>query len=141
MEEVKKYDAIVLFERPILIREDIYGFLLKKQEMDEFLWNMLPQSIILHKYIAYLLGCEDWLKNGNGISEDLNYFIKGDKHYDVNKGKIKQYSKNIYDTNPLKVHFIRDCDIKFDENDIEDFLIISKKKYEECLKIIQQIIE
>lgn len=141
MEEVKKYDAVVLFERPILIRENIYGFLLDKQEMDEYLWNMLPDSIILHKYIAYLVGCEDWLKSGNTISEDLNYFIKGDKHYDVNKGKVKQYCKKIYDTNPLKFHFIRDCDIKFDENDIEDFLIISKKKYEECLKIIQQIIE
>lgn len=132
----KTYDAVVLFERPILIRENIYGFLLDKQEMDEYLWNMLPDSIILHKYIAYLLGCEDWLKNGNGISEDLNYFIKGDKLYDVNKGKVKQYCKKVYETNPLKFNFIKDCDIKFDENDIEDFLIISKQKYEECLKIL-----
>ena len=138
MEEVKKYDAIVLFERPILIRENIYGFLLEKQEMDEYLWNMLPHSIILHKYIAYLLGCEDWLKNGNGISEDLNYFIKGDKHYDVNKGKVKQYCKKVYETNPLKFHFVRDCDIKFAPDDIDDCLIISKDKYNECLQFLQQ---
>ena len=132
----KTYDAIVLFERPIWLEDNVYGVLIDKQEMDEYLWNMLSHSIILHKYIAYLLGCEDWLKSGNTISEDRNYFIKGGKKYDTTKGKVKQYCKKIYDTNPLKFHFIRDCDIKFDENDIEDFLIISKRKYEECLKIL-----
>lgn len=132
----KTYDAIVLFERPIWLEDNVYGVLIDKQEMDEYLWNMLSHSIILHKYIAYLLGCEDWLKSGNTISEDRNYFIKGGKKYDTTKGKVKQYCKKIYDTNPLKFHFIRDCDIKFDENDIEDFLIISKQKYEECLKIL-----
>ena len=137
MKRKKSYDAIVLFERPLLMKGNIYGFLLYKQEMTEEQWTNLPNTKKFYDYICYLVGCSKWYQSGNSISEDTDYFIEGEKKYAINRWQVKLYCKNAYETNPLKFHVIKDGSMKFNKNDIEDSLIISKEKYDECMQILQ----
>lgn len=135
----KSYDAIVLFGKSISIDDTtIFGIVMEKENLNDEQWKNLLSSKGLYNYILYLHGCSEWLKSGNSISDDSNFFIKGERKYDIHRGQVKQYCRNEYEKNPFTIHFIEDCNIKFAPDDIDDYLIVSKEKYNECLQFMQQ---
>lgn len=135
----KSYDAIVLFGRSISIDDTtIFGIVMEKENLNDEQWKNLLSSKGLYNYILYLHGCSEWLKSGNTISEDSKFFIKGERKYDIHRGQVKQYCRKAYEENPFTIHFIEDCNIKFAPDDIDDYLIVSRDKYDECLQFLQQ---
>ena len=135
----KSYDAIVLFGKSISIDDTtIFGIVMEKEDLNDEQWKNLLSSKILYNYILYLYGCSEWLKSGNSISDDSKFFIKGDRKFDIHRGQVKQFCRNEYEKNPFTIHFIEDCNIKFAPDDIDDCLIISRDKYDECLQFLQQ---
>lgn len=138
MARKKSYDAIVLFERSISIDDTtIFGIVMEKEDLTDEQWKNLLSSKGLYNYILYLHGCSEWLKSGNSISDDSKYFIKGERKYDIHRGQVKQFCRNEYEKNPFTIHFIEDCNIKFATDDIDDSLIVSRDKYNECLQFLQ----
>ena len=111
---------------------------MEKEDLTDEQWKNLLSSKGLYNYILYLHGCSEWLKSGNSISDDSKFFIKGERKYDVHRGQVKQFCRNEYEKNPFTIHFIEDCNIKFAPDDIDDCLIISIDKYNECLQFLQQ---
>lgn len=138
MAKKKSYDAVVLFGRSILIDgRNIYGIVMEKGDLTDEQWKDLLASKRLYNYFLYLYGCSEWLKSGNSISDDSRFFIKGERKYDIHRGQVKQYCRKAYEENPFEIHYIEDCNIKFATDDIDDCLIISRDKYNECLQFLQ----
>lgn len=72
MEQKYRYDAVIVFDRAIEIDGEgaIYGLYINLE--DEKVNNANGNQI--ENYIAYVLSCSQWLKNGGKIDDnDLNW--------------------------------------------------------------------
>lgn len=127
------YNCLVLFDTPIILEDaNVYGLIFDKQEiMDKVIQAGVSKTIEehIHSYIEYIIGCKEWMDNGNIISDDKCYFIEGKKHTYVSSNIVLEYCKVAYKTNPLKYRIIENVSPIYHNKDVDGSFIISEDAY------------
>lgn len=124
------YDSLVLFETPTLLNDTMtYGLIFNKQKIIDYIDNYMTLEEYINGYVQYLVGANEWLKSGNEISADKQFFIKCSKNYYVNDYYVKKFCKKVYEDNPLKYTVIEECNPIYSNDELDDNLIISEEAY------------
>lgn len=121
---VRKYDSMVIFERPVEVgSRNLYGVLYSSDEMN----RIYEQSgiDIFRKFAEYVVGMEYWLKIGGGTSKEKDYWKINNSYHHVNGDIVKDFCKVIYDKHPLNYEVIEKCYPKYFLKDIDDQYIIN----------------
>lgn len=129
MDGNKYFDGVVIFERPLAMKtsdgmREVYGFLFDQEYVD----SECKYRDTLETYATYLVGLEQFLKNGGIVSDDRRWWYHPDENYGIECKYellmlISTIMKNILHYKIIKL----DREIEYEEDEIDDVLVVSKE--------------
>ena len=132
MDGNKYFDGVVIFERPLAMKtsdgmREVYGFLFNQEYLD----SESKYRNTLETYATYLVGLEQFLKNGGIVSDDRRWWYHPDENYRI-ECKLELFMLvSIITKNMLSYKIIRfDSGIEYEEDEIDDVLVVSKELIE-----------
>ena len=133
---MKKFDKMVVFERPVEIHVDediVYGIAYNERQIQEMIEGTF-QTIenILQGYVEYVVGVSCFLDEfPENVSDDGKWWYL-DGMCSFKSTNVKDYCYRAYEENPLRYEVV-DL-ISYNEEDMDDTTVISKELWEEVKK-------
>ena len=132
---MKKYNKMVVFERPVVIHDEdiVYGIAFNEKDFEEMIKGTAKNiESILQEYLEYVVGVSCFLDEcPEDISDDGKWWYLG-KMCSYKSTNVEDYCHRAFEQNPLRFEVV-DL-LSYKDEDLDGSTVIEKELWEAVKK-------